>query len=173
MIYMVELDWQFDDQAREAEWEKWYEEHLNLLLSVPGFGSAQRVRAVTPMNSANMAIYSINSMDVFESERYRAVAGPRSSKEYHSALSNWFRNAYEGAAMAPKIANDELLILLDSNGEASQALPWPTTWLTAAGFERKPARRGFAVIKKNELDKARGLGPGLRIFEPLTPYLQP
>src|SRR5262245_32694132 len=40
MLYMVELD--FIQPARLRAWDAWYMHHLEVLLTVPGFHSAQR-----------------------------------------------------------------------------------------------------------------------------------
>ncbi len=46
MIYCVELA--FSQPEREAEWNAWYSTHLDLLLSVPGFSTAQRFVSIAP-----------------------------------------------------------------------------------------------------------------------------
>lgn len=172
MIYSVELDWRFDDAERARRWEEWYEHHLRRLISVPGIGSAQRFRSIRPARSPYLALYSISGMDVFDSERYRALAGPNSSKEFHDCLSDWFRNVFDGVASAPRVGADELLLMLDQDTPPGGPAP-PFAWLTAIGHDRKPPHRGIAVVRRGEENRYLGSDSGLRAFEPLSDYLEP
>lgn len=173
MIYMVELDWRFDDPARERRWEEWYEDHLVRLLSVPGFTSAQRFQSVTQSASPYLAVYSVESMAVFDSEPYRAMGGPNSSREFHGALSNWCRNIYDGISRAPAVAMDHYLLTVDGDLPHSEAsgMAARITWLTAVGYDANPQRRGVAVI--DQRDAAEFARMGARVLKPLTGYLTP
>ena len=66
MIYMV--DHVYADPATEAEWHAWYRGYLSKLVAVPGIHSAQRFKALACAPSRFLAIYSVDSADVFTSE---------------------------------------------------------------------------------------------------------
>ncbi len=85
MIYTVELN--FSDPARADEWNAWYETYLAQLVSLPGLSTAQRFRAVTPGAQPwdYLALYSLASLDVFESDAYRYA---------DCARCDWRRNVY-------------------------------------------------------------------------------
>ena len=73
MIYMV--DHVFSDPALEPEWHEWYAGYLRKLLSVPGIHTAQRFKAIGCTPSRFLAMYSIDSMDVYTSEGYKKIGG--------------------------------------------------------------------------------------------------
>lgn len=72
-IYLLEA--QFSSDGREEEWNRWYDtKHVPELLSVPGFVSARRYRAMDDAHSY-LAAYEIVDPAVFEDPRYREVTG--------------------------------------------------------------------------------------------------
>ena len=57
MLYMAEC--RFTDPAQEEAWNAWYGgPRLDELLSVPGFLTSQRFKAVTPADSPYLAIHT-------------------------------------------------------------------------------------------------------------------
>jgi hypothetical protein len=57
MIYMV--DHIFANPQTEPAWHEWYSGYLHKLLAVPGFGSAQRFKAVDETPPRFMAMYAV------------------------------------------------------------------------------------------------------------------
>src|SRR5688572_14210686 len=70
VIYTVEID--FTSQAHFSEWAAWYNGNLPLMMSVPGFDTAQRLEIVAGNAPRFLAIYTISDANVFESAAYLA-----------------------------------------------------------------------------------------------------
>ena len=99
MIYMV--DHVFADPATEPAWHEWYAGYLRKLDSVPGIHTAQRFKAVGCTPSRYLAMYSVDSADVYTSEAYKAIGGGGSqSARFHPAYQLWTRNLFDGAIAA-------------------------------------------------------------------------
>lgn len=85
------------DPEHEADFNRWYEEeHLPERMSIPGFLSARRYRAVVG-EPKYLALYELESTDVLESERYRYLYGEGSTEWTRRILEksrNYLRNVY-------------------------------------------------------------------------------
>jgi hypothetical protein len=112
MLYVVEMD--FIQPARQAQWDAWYMEHLDILLSVPGFHTAQRFLCSTPWPAPYLAVYTVDSPEVFESASYRARGGRDSTGEWKPLMVNWDRNVFAGIDRAPAVAQGQLLLLTEA-----------------------------------------------------------
>ena len=133
------------DRAREADWARWYEEHLHIMATVPGVFSAQRFITTHLRHSPSLAMYGVASADVFKGEYYLGVRGmgewlPLIDKQWYR------RNLFEGLAVAPLVSADQVLLVADR--ETPDAM-LNFTWLTVAGIDRSTSYRGIAVINKN------------------------
>ena len=73
MIYMV--DHGYNDAATEPAWHAWYAGYLQKLVSVPGIHGAQRFRVRGSAPSRYLAMYSIDSADVYTSQAYKNIGG--------------------------------------------------------------------------------------------------
>ena len=72
MIYTVECS--FADTAREAEWNDFYSlNKLPALISVDGFHTSQRFKALSPGCPVYLAIHSIDSLDVLQGDEYLSL----------------------------------------------------------------------------------------------------
>src|SRR5437016_2418010 len=81
------------DAAAEAEWDRWYLGHLQVLIGVPGFLSAQRFRTGdSPDQRPNLALYSVESERVFTSPEYLAVWG---FSAWRPSIDRWTRDLLE------------------------------------------------------------------------------
>jgi RimJ/RimL family protein N-acetyltransferase len=130
------------EPSRLPEWGEWYKGHLAAMTSVPGVLSAQRFWALDPGVPPSLAMYTVTSPEVFESEIYLSVRG----------MGPWVglvderlhrRNLFDGAETAPEIPEGGVLAVAD------RAAPEPLegfTWLTAAGIDRTTPCRGIAVF---------------------------
>lgn len=164
MIYMV--DHVFSDPALEPEWHAWYAGYLQKLLSVPGIHTAQRFRAIGATPSRYLAMYSIDSADVYTSDGYKAIGGGGSqSARFHPAYQLWTRNLFDGADRAPAIAEGQRLLVLDAPQPHGRG---NVEWLLAVGLHMTTKFRGLLV-----LDAAKGMArvPGGFVYEPFTPQL--
>ena len=97
-LYIVHT--KFDGQATnaESEWNAWYDAHLPKLLSVPGIHTADRYRSLQDP-SHYVAIYGIESPDVFQQSRYREIGGSFGS--WVSSVSDWRRGVYSKQQSLP------------------------------------------------------------------------
>lgn len=152
------------DPARAAEWDAWYVEHLRIMLTVPGIGSAQRFKTVTAGYPPSLAMYSIVSADVFQDPYYQSVRGmgewlPLVEKKHYC------RNLFEGLETAPDVPEDCLLLLADRAAPESGIAGVAFSWLKAVGLDRSTPYRGIAVVRD-----AVGLGTGgaFGIYRPAT-----
>lgn len=142
MLYVVEMD--FTQPARQAEWDAWYAQHMEVLLSVPGFQTAQRFVCTSAHRAPYLAVYTVTSPEVFESEAYRARGGRESTGEWKPTMTNWDRNLYAGVERAPAVGEQDLLLMTESDrAAASSAVRF--AWLRAIGLDRTIERRAIAV----------------------------
>lgn len=73
MIFMSQSG--ITDASRERDWDRWYFDHLALMVSVKGIGSAQRFKTSTPGFPPSLAMYSVATPDVFQDPYYLSVRG--------------------------------------------------------------------------------------------------
>src|SRR5512132_516689 len=108
------VDHVYADPALEPQWHEWYAGYLQKLLSVPGIHSAQRFKAIGRTPSRYLAMYSIDSEDVYSSEPYRNIGGGGSqSARFHDAYELWTRNLFEGVDRAPVVREGQLVLVWD------------------------------------------------------------
>jgi hypothetical protein len=154
------------DPSRLPEWDEWYLGHLAAMAAVPGISSAQRFRALGEGVPPSLAMYTVASPAVFDSEAYRRTRGmgpfvPVVDESLHR------RNLFDGLDIAPEIAADSILLVAD-RGEA-KAGPPGLTWLRAVGLDRSTAYRGIAVL--SDLPSAREMAGhigGAALYAPRT-----
>lgn len=74
MIYTVECN--YAAPASEAEWNGFYSlEKLPALISVSGFSSSQRFKALSGNCPAYLALHSVDTLAVLQSDEYRQKGG--------------------------------------------------------------------------------------------------
>src|SRR5712691_6117555 len=102
------------DPSRAAEWDRWYEGHLATMAAVPGILSAQRLTALEEGPPPSLAIYTVASPSVFDSEVYLRTRGMGpwqgliDRRHYH-------RNLFDGIETAPEIGAGAILLVADRN----------------------------------------------------------
>jgi hypothetical protein len=178
MIYTVELN--FSDHERESEWNAWYETYLTQLVTVPGLNTAQRFRAVKPKNVTweYLALYSIESLEAYESEAYRNIGGGgNASIRFKEAISRR-RNVYEGIERVPEVTENGRILFCE---DAPSGIELPdilfTPLVSAAGRQKagateldgQPVRRSIAVsdaatVTLIDLNSTEGL----TVYAPIT-----
>jgi hypothetical protein len=171
MIYCVELA--FAEPAREAEWSRWYSEHLGVLLSVPGFSTAQRFACTTPCCAPYLAAYSVTSGDVFDSAPYRQRGGRASPGEWVPLMINWDRNLFDGLQQMPEVRSDQYLAVMDSVPGEFVDFPLPLQPLRCVGLDRTVQSRGIAVLSAGkQATWASRAKEHVRFYKALTPQLR-
>jgi hypothetical protein len=166
------VDHIFADPALEPEWHEWYASYLPRLVSVPGIHTAQRFRMIGHMPSRYLAMYSIDSADVYESEGYKAIGGGGSqSTRFQPAYQLWTRNLFDGMARAPAVSKGQRLLVWDrADRRGTGALLGPrVTWLESVGLHQTTKYRAIMVFAPGEAAPAI---PESRLYEPFTPVLE-
>ena len=178
MIYSVELN--FSDPSRETEWHAWYETYLMKLVSLDGLNTAQRFRAVAPeiVTWEFLALYSLETLDVYESDAYRNMGGGgNASVAYHGAITRR-RNVYDGIARMPEVREDGRILYCE-DAPFGFDLPLPLfTLLRAASGPRQagatsldghPASRAIAVTDAATVEALNLTAmDGRAVYAPIT-----
>jgi hypothetical protein len=157
------------DPAREAAWDAWYLEHLRIMVTVPGIGSAQRFKTAAPGHSPSLAMYSIASPDVFVDPYYQRVRGmgeflPLIDRRYYR------RNLFAGLDAAPRVGDDSVLLVADRD-RPSEIAGIALIWLEAVGLDRSTPYRGIAIVERTAAD---GLARGdVAVYRPVTMRMTP
>jgi len=163
MIYMVEHT--FCLPELEADWNDWYFSNLDVLLSVPGFHSAQRFRIPDTTPPRYMAMYSVDGPETFESQTYVQAGGSgANSVRFRPAYRVWIRNLFADIDAAPNVPAGNCLVTIDSPMPRHDT-PTPVQWGRAVGFHETTAWRGFAVVPATESDAWRSLSD-TTIYDP-------
>lgn len=166
MIYMV--DHVYDDPASEPEWHAWYARYLRKLVAVPGIHTAQRFKAIGCAPPRYLAMYSIDSADVYSSPAYRNMGGGGSqSARFHHAYALWTRNLFEGAKRAPLLDAGQRIVVRDGTEPASSGPASDAMWLKAVGLHMTTPYRALAVLGHDASLEQCGL-PGIHVYEPFT-----
>jgi hypothetical protein len=165
-IYMVQHVFARPDW--EEEWHVWYDANLTVLLGVQGFRTGQRFKALEGSPPRYLAIYTVDSPEIFESRGYRDVGGGgANSQRFRPAYQVWIRNLFEGIPTAPAVRCDEYLVCMDGETRDHELRDMPVTWLEATGLDQSTPYRGIAVVKPRQLALVRGR-PDLTVYRPIT-----
>jgi hypothetical protein len=142
MIFMSQSG--LTDPTREADWDRWYIEHLRVMVSVDGVDSAQRFKSATSGHSPSLAMYSVRSADVFQDPYYLSIRG---LGEFLPLIErrHYHRNLFTGLDAAPVVSEGQVLLVWDA--PAPQQLPEVEfAWLQAVGIDKSTPYRGIAVL---------------------------
>jgi hypothetical protein len=157
MIYTVECS--FVDAASEAEWNHFYsEEKLPALISVTGFHTSQRFRALTPGCPTYFAAHSVDGLDILTGEEYRRKGGGNFAR-WQQHITDWHRNLYAGLDRMPDVGEQDYLLLTATGpGRLAQLGVMPRS-IEAAAMEKLPPSRWLGVVRRSDLPDITGL-PG-------------
>ena len=155
------------DTTREAQLDQWYVEHLRIMASVPGVSSAQRFKTATPGFPPSFAIYSVASAAVFDDPYYLSVRGmgewlPLIDRRYYR------RNLFEGLEHAPRVADDERLLVADRAQPEGAIGGIEFTWLKCVGIDRSTPYRGLAVAGAARWSLSDAT---VAVYRPVTPRM--
>lgn len=170
MFYTVECS--YNDPKSEAEWNTFYShEKLPALISVTGFTTSQRFRAVKPGCPVYLAIHTIKDADVLSSDDYLLKGGGNFSR-WQDCITDWHRNLYAGEGLAPAISSDEMLLLSAKPSDfLDTALGYRALEMHAVGLDKSPERR-VAYVLPSEIASRFTDVSGVDLYEPLTSQLQ-
>jgi hypothetical protein len=172
MIYMVEMALAASEEHRRAEWEAWYLAHQKMLLTIPGFIASQRFESIEPVDAPFVALHEVSGPEVFESEAYRAKAGPAGTGEWRDKMTNWHRNLFTGLDHTPDVAPNQWLAVIEDGVPASRCVDMMAMhWLESVGLDGSVKRRAIAVIDMGFIANAFATAEGTRVCRPLMPRI--
>lgn len=167
MIYTVECN--YADPASEAEWNAFYSlEKLPALISVSGFSSSQRFKALSGDCPAYLALHSVGTLAVLQSDEYRQKGGGNFSR-WQSHITDWRRNLYYGLDRAVAVGADEYLLVSEQGPQALIGLGLTPFALHAVALDKTPAHRWLAKLDRTQA-KASDL-QGLNVYCAMTVQL--
>lgn len=167
MIYTVECN--YADPASEVQWNAFYSlEKLPALISVSGFSTSQRFKALSGECPAYLALHSVDTLAVLQSDEYRKKGGGNFSR-WQSHITDWRRNLYAGAEQAIAVAADEYLLVCEQGPQALRGLGLAPVALHAVALDNAPAHRWLAKLHRSQAD-ASDL-QGLSVYYAMTGQL--
>ena len=172
MLYMVEMD--LGPRELLAEFHAWYGGHIRMLLTIPGFISAQRFGGVDADGRA------FPRRVLARERRCPSRAGPIATRPDRHPRANGARasgtgtrNLLDGLDAAPEVARTGWLVLTDRLTEAAAPLPPSCVRLRPIGLDRTIVERGFdhgdgepPAAPSSSADRVT------RVLRPLTPIMR-
>lgn len=170
MIYTVECS--FADPMSEAEWNDFYSlEKLPALISVRGFHTSQRFKALREGCPVYLALHTIDHHEVLLSDEYRRKGGGNFAR-WQQHITDWHRNLYETSAAAPVVRSGEYLLLSARGPEPLMAMGLSPSVLHAVALEKSPEWRWMAVLPDPAAINGLALPEGLHLYAPMTAQLR-
>jgi hypothetical protein len=151
---------------RENDWDRWYVDHLGIMVTVPGVYSAQRFKTTAPDYPRSLAMYSMASADVFNDPYYQSIRG---LGEWAELVDRRFyrRNLFDGADRAPAVNVAQVLLVADRDAPELELAGVEWKWLTCVGIDRTTPYRGIAVVQKAAGETAAAT-KGVALYRPVT-----
>ncbi|WP_334010953.1 sugar ABC transporter [Burkholderia cepacia] len=169
MIYTVECS--FADVDSEAEWNDFYSlEKLPALISVTGFHTSQRFKAIGSGCPVYLAIHTIDGLDVLTGDEYRRKGGGNFAK-WQQHITDWHRNLYGAIGLAPAVEEGEHLALCAGGPDPLIRLGLDPLAMQAVALEQSPARRWLAVVPRNSTLLVDERAEGVHLYAPMTEQL--
>ncbi|WP_322076729.1 sugar ABC transporter [Burkholderia cepacia] len=169
MIYTVECS--FADVDSEAEWNDFYSlEKLPALISVTGFHTSQRFKAIGSGCPVYLAIHTIDGLDVLTGDEYRRKGGGNFAK-WQQHITDWHRNLYGAIGLAPAVEEGKHLALCAGGPDPLIRLGLAPLAMQAVALEQFPARRWLAVVPRNSTLLVDERAEGVHLYAPMTEQL--
>ena len=150
IYYMVECDYPHETAEERAAFDKFYWKHISMLLTIPGFLTAQRFHCAQDVRAPFLALYRLTGPSVMTSDAYTSKAGRLSvDPKFRPKMINWDRNLVQGpdGTSDPDLATEmeSCLTLIDRRKPGAAALPLDFVPLTVMGLDQTIAQRGVKV----------------------------
>ena len=169
MIYTVECS--FADPDGEAEWNDFYSLHkLPALISVSGFHTSQRFKALSRGCPVYLALHSIDGLDILTGQEYHQKGGG-SFARWQQHITDWHRNLYGGVERAPAIGEGEYLALSAKGPEPLMRLGLTPNAMHAVAMEKFPEYRWLAKVERARAPDIVHLPEDIHVYEPMTVQL--
>lgn len=174
--YMVEMDYPHETAEQRDTFDAYYWRHIDMLLTIPGFLTAQRFYCAETTMAPFLALYRLAGPEVLTSDAYTAKAGRMSvHPDFRAYISDWDRNLVRGPPDSGgpnlSVAMGGELVLIDRLTADAPALPTDVTPLEVIGLDRTVAQRGVVgpeTVKSNKGRVPDGR-PGweIRVWQPI------
>ncbi|WP_334033471.1 sugar ABC transporter [Burkholderia gladioli] len=169
MIYTVECS--FANPASEAEWNDFYSlEKLPALISVSGFHTSQRFKALSPGCPVYLAMHSIDGLAVLEGDEYRQKGGGNFAR-WQQHITDWHRNLYGGLERAPAIGEGDHLIVSAVGPEPFIEMGLKPDVMRAVALEKFPESRWLAKLDSAISLSVETLPKDVHLYAPMTAQL--
>ncbi|WP_346827967.1 sugar ABC transporter [Serratia inhibens] len=166
MIYTVECS--FADPTGEAEWNDFYSlEKLPALISVSGFHTSQRFKALSAGCPVYLAIHSIDNLEVLEGDEYRQKGGGNFAR-WQQHITDWHRNLYAGLDRALAIGEHEHLVTSAVGPEPLIEMGLTPYRMQAVALEKFPEVRWLAKWGRSIGLGLEQLPKGAHLYVPMT-----
>ena len=163
MIFIVQSG--LLDPSRQTEWAAWYIDHLRIMLTVSGVISAQRLETDALGQPPSLAMYTVESEDVFTDAYYLSIRGMGSWQPLIDTRY-YVRNLFASLDEAQDVGEHQRLLVADRDAPSGDLAGAPFRWLECVGLDRSTRYRGLAVI---ESGNALTMGEGVVVYAPVTP----
>ena len=169
MIYTVECS--FADPHSEAEWNAFYSlDKLPALISVSGFHTSQRFKALSGGCPVYLALHSIDGLDILTGEEYSRKGGGNFAR-WQQHITDWHRNLYEGVERAPAVGETEYLVLSTTGPQPLRELGLTPFAMRAVAMEKFPEHRWLAKAGRDMIGDIGHLPDDVHVYAPMTPQL--
>lgn len=169
MIYTVECS--FTNPASEAEWNDFYtQEKLPALISVSGFHTSQRFKALSAGCPVYLAIHSIDNLDILQRDEYRQKGGGNFAR-WQKHITDWHRNLYDGLDRAPAIGEDEHLVVSAIGPEPLIEMGLTPYQMHAVALEKFPEHRWLAKLVRSTDFDVEHLPKCVHLYAPMAVQL--
>jgi hypothetical protein len=170
MIYTVECS--FADPAYEAEWNDFYSlSKLPALISVTGFHTSQRFKAVGSGCPVYLALHTIDGLDVLTGAEYQVKGGGNFAR-WQRHITDWHRNLYDGLDRAPAVTSGELLVVCQGDAEPLLKAGIALFPMHAVALEKFPEHRWIGALDQQSARAAARLSSQVQLYAPMTPQLR-
>lgn len=169
MIYTVECS--FSDPSSEAEWNDFYSlKKLPALISVSGFHTSQRFKALSAGCPVYLALHSIDGLAVLDGYEYRQKGGGNFAR-WQQHITDWHRNLYSGLERAPAIGEGEHLIVSAVGPEPLIEMGLTPDRMRAVALEKCPENRWLAKLDGSISLRVETLPMDVHLYAPMTAQL--
>ncbi|ENY2965849.1 sugar ABC transporter [Salmonella enterica] len=170
MLYIVECS--YNDPRSESEWNEFYNhEKLPALVSVTGFRTSQRFRAVKSGSPVYIAIHTVEDAKILSSDEYWLKGGGNFSR-WQPYITDWHRNLYECNTSVPPVSPDEILLLsTQSISFIETELGYQALEMEAVGLDKSPKHRVAYILPREHASLLEDI-PGVYLYESFTTQLQ-
>lgn len=170
MLYIVEMA--LAAGHTDADWNQWTTDmkSAELLMTVPGFLSAQRFKGITdPL--AYCAVYGIRDAGVMSGPAYKGVGGGVRVQQWNSHIIYWNRDILQGISVPPCVADGYALVVRNAESFDFPDGGVPFVRLKVTGLNQSVPFKGIAVLPEEEALRAAGNDAGIRLYRPIAPQL--